>query len=126
MNTAIRDQILQAEKARCQAMINNDAAALGQLLDEELSFHHATGAVDSKSAYLEKMASGKIEYQSIDWPESKVTCLSNAAVMTGKMLTAVKVEGVAKQLDNRVTAVWRQHGDHWQLLAFQSTPIKSS
>lgn len=115
----------QAEQARCAAMLTNDAGALETLLDPELEFCHATGAVDDKAAFLAKMAAGRIRYVAIDWPESKVTVLGDdAALLTGRMNTDVEVEGTAKALRNRVCTVWRKADDAWRLLSFQSTPIK--
>ena len=116
--------VLAAEQRRCAAMIANDSAALDHLLDESLQFHHATGAVDDKAAFLAKMAAGRIVYAGIAWSEQRVMPLApSAALLTGRMTTDVRVEGAEKQLKNRVMTVWRKGADTWRLLAFQSTPI---
>ncbi len=116
--------ILAAEQQRCAAMIANDPAALDAILDAQLQFHHATGAVDDKPAFLAKMAAGRIVYAGIAWSEEHVTALGpDAALLTGRMTTDVRVEGVAKQLNNRVMTVWRRGKEGWRLLGFQSTPI---
>lgn len=126
MSQDLTADILQAEQQRCDAMLRNDAAALDAVLDADLSFSHATGAVDDKPAYLAKMAAGKIDYLGIDWAEPRVTPLgSGHALLTGRMATHVRVDAVEKHLDNRVTTVWRETGGDWRLLAFQSTPIKA-
>ncbi|MEY4161063.1 MAG: hypothetical protein RLZZ136_1684 [Pseudomonadota bacterium] len=105
-------------------MLANDNAALANMLDPRLQFHHATGAVDDKPAYLAKMAAGRIQYVAIDWSEECVIGLAdNAAVLTGRMNTAVRVEGIDKMLNNRVTTVWSKNDGLWQLVAFQSTPL---
>ena len=118
------DEIFAAEQRRCAAMIASDPAALAAILDDDLQFHHATGAVDDKAAFLAKMAAGRIRYAGIAWSEVKVTALADdAAMLTGRMATDVEVEGTAKRLDNRVLTIWRQSQGAWRLLAFQSTPI---
>jgi ketosteroid isomerase-like protein len=115
-----------AEQARRAAMLTNDVAALDALLDPRLLFNHATGQVDDKPAYLAKMGAGRITYQSIDWSEERITELSpDAALLTGRMVSNVTVEGVEKRLDNRVLAAWVRHGACWRLAAFQSTPLKA-
>lgn len=125
MTQNVNEAILGAENQRCAAMLGNDIAALDALLDPALSFAHATGAVDDKAAYMAKMAAGKIAYVSIDWPETNVTALGDAhALLTGRMATHVSVDGVDKQLDNRVTTVWALDAGNWRLLSFQSTPMK--
>lgn len=117
---AIRD----AEQARCAAMLANDNVALSALLDPRLQFHHATGVVDDKDAYMAKMAAGRIHYIGINWCEDRVIPLSQtAAVLTGRMNTDVRVEGVDKALVNRVTSVWSLNEGIWQMVVFQSTPM---
>ncbi len=124
MNDSLETAVREAEQQRCAAMIANDTAALDALLDPRLQFHHATGTVDDKPALLAKMAGGRIRYAAIAWSEERVVELSpSTALLTGRMTTDVEVEGVAKQLKNRVMTVWTSSGGHWRLLAFQSTPI---
>jgi Domain of unknown function (DUF4440) len=124
MSDPITTAIKAAEQQRCAAMLANDNAALAGLLDPRLQFHHATGAVDDKDAYLAKMAAGRIQYVGIRWSEENVIALAdNAAVFTGRMNTDVRVEGVDKALINRVTTVWSLNEGAWQMLVFQSTPM---
>jgi len=121
----ITSDILAAERRRCDAMLANDNTALDALLDERLQFSHATGAVDDKPAYLAKMAEGRIVYASIAWSEETVIPLGeDAALLTGRMVNSVMVEGSEKQLRNRVITAWSKGGGLWRLVAFQSTPLK--
>jgi hypothetical protein len=124
MSEAITTAIRAVEQRRCAAMLANDNAALAGLLDPRLQFHHATGVVDDKDAYLAKMAAGRIQYVGIGWSEENVIALAdNAAVLTGRMNTDVRVEGVDKALVNRVTTVWSLNEGAWQMVVFQSTPM---
>ena len=123
-DTSLAEQIKTAEQQRCNGMINGDVEQLEKLLDARLVFCHATGAIDNKEAYLKKLASGRINYQSISWSEENIIQLGLNAILIGRMATSVEVEGVSKQLDNRVTAVWTQENNHWKLVSFQSTPMK--
>ena len=117
-------QVLAAEQARCDAMLANDNAALDAVLDPRLQFAHATGAVDDKDAFLAKMAAGRIRYVAIGWSEERVLELApDVAMLTGRMNTDVEVEGVVKQLRNRVITVWGRSGGAWRMIAFQSTPL---
>jgi ketosteroid isomerase-like protein len=120
----IESAVLAAEQRRCEAMLANDSDALAALLDPRLHFSHATGAVDGKDALLAKLAAGRIRYVGIAWSEERVTVLAaDAAMLTGRMTTDVRVEGMDKRLKNRVITVWSRDGDGWRLVAFQSTPI---
>jgi hypothetical protein len=120
----IESAVLAAEQRRCEAMLANDSDALAALLDPRLHFSHATGAVDGKDALLAKLAAGRIRYVGIAWSEERVTVLAaDAAMLTGRMTTDVRVEGMDKRLNNRVITVWSRDGDGWRLVAFQSTPL---
>jgi hypothetical protein len=44
-------------------------------------------------------------------------------MLTGRMMTDVRVEGVDKRLNNRVITVWCRSAGAWRLIAFQSTPL---
>jgi hypothetical protein len=127
MSNTVTEVILLREQSRCEAMCANDLQALDLLLDTDLRFAHATGAVDDKSAYLEKMAQARIVYRSIRWSEQNVAVLGrgDAALLTGRMTSNVSVNGVDKLLDNRVLAVWLWNSTRntWRLRAFQPTPL---
>ena len=116
--------IRTAEQARCAAMLANDGVALETLLDDRLQFHHASGAVDDKAAYIGKIAGGRIRYKGIAWDEERVVALApDVAMLTGKMVTEVSVEGVDKRLVNRVITVWSKSNGAWRMVAFQSTTM---
>jgi len=124
MSEDLEAAIRAAEQKRCKAMLANDNAALDALLDPRLQFSHATGAVDGKDAYLAKMAAGRIQYVGVAWSEDSVTPLAeDAAMLTGRMTTDVRVDGLDKRLDNRVITVWCKGDGAWRLVAFQSTPL---
>ena len=124
MTEELAQSILASERQRCDAMIAGDLAALDASLATELQFHHATGTVDDKAAFLAKMAAGRIVYTAIAWSEERVTSLGpDHALLTGRMTTDVRVEGVEKRLNTRVMTVWTQQAGDLRLLAFQSTPI---
>ena len=124
MTDELAQSILAAERRRCDAMIAGDLASLDAALAADLQFHHATGAVDDKAAFLAKMAAGRIAYAGLAWSEERVTSLGpHSALLTGRMTTDVQVEGVEKRLNNRVMTVWARQGGDWRLLAFQSTPL---
>src|SRR5688572_5243607 len=103
LSADVESAVIAAEKRRCDAMLANDGAALGEVLDPRLHFSHAAGAVDDRDAFLAKLASGRIHYVGLAWSEEKVTALAqDAAMLTGRMTTDVRVEGVDKRLNNRV------------------------
>ena len=126
--TNIAQIITAQEQRRCAAMCNADLNELSALLDAELYFSHANGAVDDRSVYFQKMEQGRIVYRSINWSEQAVSVLpgERAAFLTGRMITEVSVNGVEKRLDNRVISIWVEAAGQWRLRAFQSTPLPAA
>ena len=117
--------IRTAEKRRVSAMLSGDVAAMRPLLSEDLTFVHATGAIDDKANLLAKMGGGAIVYHSIAWSEQKVDAHGGIAAMTGDMTLQVTVSGVDKTLHNRAILLWERHAEgDWRLVHFQSTPIQ--
>ena len=124
MARGLKKIIEELELRRCTAMRDGSLQTLDTLLDKDLHFGHANGEVDSKSLYLVKVAQGRIVYRSIEWTEQKVKPLgTDYALVTGRMISNVIVNGFAKRLDNRVLAVWLRQDGAWRLRAFQSTPL---
>ena len=124
MGSSVETAILAAEQRRCAAMLAADNATLGPLLDERLHFCHSNANVDSKDIFLAKLAAGRIVYSAIAWSEQQITELApGAAMLTGKVAMAVRVEGNDRQLRNQVITVWSLTGGHWRMVAFQSTPL---
>jgi len=117
--------IRTAERRRVSAMLSGDVGGMRPLLSEELTFVHATGAVDDKANLLAKTGAGAIVYRAIAWDEQKVDVRGGLAAMTGVMVLKVTVGGVDKTLNNRAILLWERHGEgDWRLLHFQSTPIQ--
>jgi hypothetical protein len=121
----ITQLILSQEELRCAAMRSADLNALDNILDADLYFCHANGAIDDKAIYLGKMAQGNIVYRSIKWSEQSVALLAGdcAALLSGRMTSEVSVNGVEKLLDNRVLGVWVNADGQWRLRGFQTTPL---
>jgi hypothetical protein len=118
-------QILEYERARCDAMIAGDRQALQALLHDDLIFGHSNGGIDGKVGYLEKLAGGAIFYHAIDWIEPKVVCHRGVALMSGVMQTRVTVSGVERELRGRVLSTWIWSEGAWRLLGYQPTPVKT-
>jgi hypothetical protein len=115
--------VLEAERARCAAMLAGDVAGLGDLLSDRLTFIHSNGAADDKRILLEKMGAGSIRYHAIDWTDPVVELQGGLAALHGVMTLKVTVGGTDKTLHNRAVLLWEAAGADWRLSYFQSTPI---
>lgn len=110
-----------ADKARVAAMKAADKGRLEALLSEELHYAHSSGVVETKAMFVEAVTSGKLKYEGIDYEERKFTFPApGVAMMTGRArVRAVSGKGPMDAV-LAFLAVWRQEGEEWKFLAWQS------
>ena len=121
--TAAEREVLDAEDARYDAMLAADTAALGALLDERLTYTHSGGTRDTRETLLRKIADGALVYREIAHPVEHLTIVGDTAVVAGKMIGSVVLDGAPLQLNNSTMSVWVRQQGTWQLLGFQPTPL---
>ena len=115
--------VLQADDERYRLMIAGDVAALEPLLDAGLVYTHSSAVVDTKSQYLDALRTGRVKYVSAERRDEAVRVYNTIALMHGRAIMRVVIDGTEKQLNNLFQAVWVQHEGKWRLLAWASTVI---
>jgi len=115
--------VLEAEDRRYRAMLDADLATLDQLCADELSYAHSSGARDTKAQYFEKVRTGYYVYRRIDHPVERVEVVGDTAMVVGRMIADLDVDGVPKTIDNLAVAVWVRAGQDWRLLAYAPTRL---
>ncbi len=117
--------ILQLEEQRYAAMLAGDVAALERLLDDELSYTHSNGVVDTKASYIAGVREKLWEYKSISRENERVVLRGDAALVHCRLRIELLVRGTPRKVDANVLGVWVRSGTEWRLLAIQSTPAAS-
>ena len=116
-----------AERAahRLRAMIDRDGEALADLLHDQLSFVHSTGAVDTKSNTIDMITNRTITYETCDLVDSRVLFSgSEAVVLCGRLNYALRIGEAPMALRVRFTDVWiRSQPNQWQLLSTHNTAV---
>lgn len=121
-DTSARQAVLQAERARHDAMLRGDAAALGRLLADDYIGTGAHGKVRSKAAVLAEYSSGALKYQSLSDEDVAVRLYGTAAVVTGRTNSKGKEAGKDVEGAHRFTRVWVHAAGGWLLVATHSSP----
>ena len=116
-----KDGILELEQRRFKAMCDGDAAALGALLHDGLTYTHSSGAVDSKESYTRGVREKLWDYQSIKASDAKVSVHGGAALVHCRLRIDVIARGTPKIIESVALAVWVDDGG-WQCIAVHSTP----
>lgn len=116
------DIIRQMEDRRYAAMIAADAAALDELLADDLRYTHSNTVVDTKASLMDLLTSGKLSYRAARPVIDDIFRYGDAAVVTGSMELDVSVGGADRTVRGRFTNVWVNKDGRWQFAAWQSTP----
>src|SRR5260370_13110444 len=116
----VEKAVLAAAKAWVDAMIQGDAATLGKLLGDDLSYTHSSAKTETKSDLLKVISSHSTQYEAIDFTDTKVRQYGNVAVVTHKAMFRSKQSGIANLY---VTNVWAKQDGGCQLVSRQATKL---
>jgi hypothetical protein len=110
-----------ADDERVAATIAGDRAGLTAILSDDLHYAHSSGAVDTKSSYIEALTSGRLKYVSMQYEARDFTFPApGVALMTGRANVEVAKADGKTAMKLTFLAVWREEQGHWHFLAWQS------
>lgn len=116
--------VQSADDARIAAMSSPTRDQLAAIFSDDLRYAHSTGAVDTKTSFIETLASGKTKYRRFDYLEREFSFPApDIALMTGRVrIKAATAEG---EMENALSflAVWRKEKGQWRFLAWQSCKL---
>lgn len=112
--------LLDAERARFEAMTRRDTTALRQMLAEELTYVHSNGLRESKAEHLSNIAKGRIVYQEMVPIETQVRRYGKVGLITGVVRVGGLYEDRRFELRLRYTSAYVRKGGKWRLVAWQS------
>lgn len=121
---ATLEAVKRADAARVQATISGDAARLRDLLTDDLSYGHNDGRIQTKTEFINAVASKQVRYEAVDYVETNFRETAPGVVtMTGRVRLKVSRGEVRVEFTLRFLAVWRSENGHWRLHAYQSTRL---
>ena len=119
-----RPAVQSADDARIAAMSSPTRDQLAAIFSDDLRYAHSTGAVDTKTSFIDTLTSGKTKYRHFDYLEREFSFPApEIALMTGRVrIRAATAEG---EMDNVLSflAVWRKENSQWRFLAWQSCKL---
>ena len=123
MAAPAEDEIRAAERAWAAAVKARDLAALDKIFTPGLIYAHATGAIQNKQEYTDRLRSGKQRYEAITYESTKVVPYGDTAVAHSIM----RMSGVndAGPFNDHVMTMhfWVRQGGIWKLAAHQTTKL---
>jgi hypothetical protein len=115
--------ILALEERRYAAMLAADVATLERLFDDELTYTHSSGAVDSKATYVAAVRDRVFEYKTITRENERAVVRGSCALVFCRLRIELLVRGAPRKVDSKSLAVWVQDGEQSRLLAVQSSAV---
>jgi uncharacterized protein (TIGR02246 family) len=115
------EAILALERRRHRALIDWDAAALGDLFADDLTHVHTSGVMHTKRellAYLE----ARVRFVAIERHGVEVRVYDDVALMTGGMVSQMRNPQTGEQVTMHafVTQVLRRFDGRWRFCAFHA------
>lgn len=103
-----------------EAMISGDRTALNESVSDSLSYGHSGGHVEGKEEFVEKLASGKSDFVSINITEQSIRVYGNTAIVRHNLDAQTNDGGKPATVKLKILLVFaKEHGD-WKLLARQA------
>lgn len=116
------DAIRDAEKRWATAVVAKDLPVLEKIYTDDLIYAHATGSIESKQHYIDRLKSGKQRYDSIQHESTKIAVYPDAAVAH----SIVRMTGNNGQTFNdhvMMMHLWVKQNGMWRLAAHQTTKL---
>ena len=123
MNSIAQDQetLLRLEKEFEQAVISNDAAAVGQLLADDWIIVGPDGRIIDKSRFLEVIKTGALSHEKMESDDVRVRIYENTAIVTALTTSKGKFMGQEFTSLERATDIFVKQNDRWQCVFTQLT-----
>lgn len=117
------DEIKSAEKAWIAAVKSRNVAQLEKLFTPELIYGHASGAIETKQKYLDRLKSGKQRYDSMEIESMKIVMYGTTAVAhCVARFTGVNDSGPFND-HLMLLHTWVKQKGAWQLAAHQTAKL---
>jgi ketosteroid isomerase-like protein len=115
-----QQQLEEKVSALRSAMIEGDRKALLALSAPQLSYGHSSGTMEDQAAFVEKIASGKSDFVTMDLREQTITISGDTALVRHNLKADIKDGGVPNTIELGILLVWQKQAGEWKLLARQA------
>jgi len=116
----VEKDVLAAMDAFKDAMIHNNAAVLGKLLSDDLTYVHSAGQLEGKADVLKSVTSGKNVITRMEFSDSSVRVYGNTALVKCRVDLWHSETNIVHM---NVLHAWVKGTGGWQLVARQATRL---
>lgn len=116
-------RVIALDKERMQAMVDQDAAKLKNMICKDLIYTHSSARLDTKESLIGNMESGATVYKACTPSDVEALDLGDSVVLTGRADITVEAHGNPNSFSVRFTDVWQNQDGTWRMVAWQSTKL---
>ena len=110
----MQEEILRLEKEFSQAIVKNDAEAVGRFLADDWIIIDPDGGIIDRARFLGVIKSGALTHEMMESDDARVRIYGNAAVVTALTATKGKFNGQVFNTQERATDVFMKQNGRWQ------------
>ncbi len=116
-------EVEAVERARFQAWINADTAAMRPLLADDLLYCHSTGQCQNKEEIVAAIGSRETLYRKMDIVSLEPRAVGGAVLINGKLDITAESGGKGTRFQGIYTDVYVKKDGRWQMVSWQSTRL---
>lgn len=103
-----------------KAMIDGNKTDLENIASEKLSYGHSSGLIENKAEFVDKIASGKSDFVTIELTDQTVSVSGKTAIVRHKLHATTNDGGKAGEVRLFILLIFQKEGKQWKLLARQA------
>jgi hypothetical protein len=103
-----------------KAMIDGNKTDLENIASEKLSYGHSSGLIENKAEFVDKIASGKSDFITIELTDQTVSVSGKTAIVRHKLHATTNDGGKAGEVRLFILLIFQKEGKQWKLLARQA------
>ena len=116
-------EIEAVDARRMEATLAKDAAALRDILAEELLYVHGSSTAENRDLFIERTTTGFYDYKALTSQRRNHRIYGDVALVDGDVRIEVIVKGTPKDFVTRYLQTWVKRDGRWQMTSWQSTPV---
>lgn len=102
------------------AMISGDREALTSVASARLSYGHSGGHVEGRNEFVEKIASGKSDFVTIDLADQTIDIVGKTAIIRHNFNATTNDGGKPSTVKLKVLLIFQKEKGSWKMLARQA------
>jgi len=114
-------EVLSVEKELSEAIVRNDAEAVGRFLADAWTIIDPDGDIIDRARFLAVIESGALTHEVMESADARVHVYGDTAIVTALTTTKGKFSGQAFTTRERATDVFVKRDERWQCAASQLT-----